>query len=486
MDGLTGDLAGLSQPLLPSHNTLRRQLACTAISANPEPAAQQLLGPPSGRVAAHVLIEELPALNPHSSLWDTSVNLTNAILGAGMLALPHAYAGLGVSGGVLLTAAVGAMTHASIALMLRPTERSGKLTYAAVMEAEWGRWAGAAVRFSIVVGSAGFLVLYLIILADLLVGSEEFSGIIPDLWPGLPDPLPWFLQRTAVLTWVTLLVAPSLLPQTLGEVALISATKILCTVICVAALVVLAVALLIQGRLPQVHWLPDPAFFGDGAWTRLRGVLAVVPVIMTAFVCHMSIHPCVQDLRQYSPSRMRRAVAASLSMAGTVYALTGVAGLCVWGSAVKGDVLSNLNIDFVAAALWGNVPLACGFVATVKVAMAASMVLSFPITIWPMRQDIIEMLADYFGSRQLTQSAYYLLTYLSLLAIYVVAISIQSAYRVVGLVGSTMGTTIAFVFPGMLALRDQQGGLPFRVFGCALIATGLLLTVVGVLSTDDG
>lgn len=54
-------------------------------------------------------------------------------------------------------------------------------------------------------------------------------------------------------------------------------------------------------------------------------------------------------------------------MAGTVYALTGVAGLCVGGSAVKGDVLSNLNIDFVAAALWGNVPLACGFVATVKV-----------------------------------------------------------------------------------------------------------------------
>lgn len=41
-------------------------------------------------------------------------------------------------------------------------------------------------------------------------------------------------------------------------------------------------AVLGTGRLPQVHWLPDPAFFGDGAWTRLRGVLAVVPVIMTA------------------------------------------------------------------------------------------------------------------------------------------------------------------------------------------------------------
>ncbi len=142
-------------------------------------------------------------------------------------------------------------------------------------------------RFSIIVGSAGFLVLYLIVLADLLVGegeaalccccscwrvhllagfctaavcmmlgwlqsfslaefrgfccciawhvgplivrmlrsystetlgavhhctagTEQYSGIIPDLWPQLPDPLPWFLQRTAMLTWVTLLVAPSL------------------------------------------------------------------------------------------------------------------------------------------------------------------------------------------------------------------------------------------------------------------------------------
>ncbi len=41
------------------------------------------------------------------------------------------------------------------------------------MEHEWGHWAGVAVRFSIVVGSAGFLVLYLIVLADLLVGARS-------------------------------------------------------------------------------------------------------------------------------------------------------------------------------------------------------------------------------------------------------------------------------------------------------------------------
>lgn len=69
--------------------------------------------------AARTVFEEPPTAFPQSSPWDTVVNLTNAILGAGLLALPRAYAGLGVLGGVALTAAVGLMTHASVALMLR-------------------------------------------------------------------------------------------------------------------------------------------------------------------------------------------------------------------------------------------------------------------------------------------------------------------------------------------------------------------------------
>ena len=71
-----------------------------------------------------------------------------------------------------MTGAVAVLTYASVCVLLRCTERTGKLTYAALMEAECARWAGVAVRLSIILGSAGFLVLYLIILADLLVGGR--------------------------------------------------------------------------------------------------------------------------------------------------------------------------------------------------------------------------------------------------------------------------------------------------------------------------
>ncbi len=59
----------------------------------------------------------------------------------------------------------------SLAIPRSPTERTGKLTYAAVVGHECGPGWGVAVRASIIIGSAGFLVLYLIILGDLLVGE---------------------------------------------------------------------------------------------------------------------------------------------------------------------------------------------------------------------------------------------------------------------------------------------------------------------------
>ncbi|KAL4422665.1 hypothetical protein ABPG75_008862 [Micractinium tetrahymenae] len=452
--------------------------SCDDVEASPAALAAAWAG------AQHLVEEPTPRF-VQSSLWDTTVNLTNAVLGAGMLAMPRAFAGLGVLGGAACVAAVGLMTHFSIVLMLRPTERTGKLTYAAVVAHEWGRWWGVAVRASIILGSAGFLVLYLIILGDLLVGSRHFSGIIPDLWPGLPDPLPWYLRRTAVLTWATLLVAPSLAPKTLGGVAPISVLKVFCTFLCVLSLLALCGAMIVQGRLPPVHWLPDPSFFGDGALERAKNVLGIVPVVMTAFVCHMSVHPMVQDLREYTPRRMRVAVTASMAITGLVYFLTGAAGFMVWGQQVCGDVLSNMSIDGVTDILWGHVPLAMAFVTTVKVSMALSLILSFPITLWPMRQDMIETLADTFGAHQLSPAGYYSLTYLSLLLIYLLAISISSAYQMVGLIGSLTGTSMAFFFPGMLALRDAAGGRPFRAFGWALIAAGALLTAVGIATADD-
>lgn len=39
---------------------------------------------------------------------------------------------------------------------------------------------------------------------------------------------------------------------------------------------------------------------------------------------------------------------------------------------------------------------------------------------------------------------------------------------------------MGFIFPGMLALRDPQGGAAYKAFGWGLLAAGTLLFMVGV------
>jgi hypothetical protein len=82
-------------------------------------AAQHGPFAPQAWTAAREVFEEPPPRFVQSSLFATTSNLTNSILGAGMLTLPRAFAGLGVVGGILLTAAVGVVTHFSIVLLLR-------------------------------------------------------------------------------------------------------------------------------------------------------------------------------------------------------------------------------------------------------------------------------------------------------------------------------------------------------------------------------
>lgn len=114
------------------------------------------------------------------------------------------------------------------------------------MSRAYGGGAGAATRGAIVLGSFGFLVLYLIVLADVLLGTPEFSGILPDLWPGLPLGA-WYLSRPAVLAWVALAVAPALAPTTLSGVAAVSALSVACSVTVTGGLVLLAAVAASQG-----------------------------------------------------------------------------------------------------------------------------------------------------------------------------------------------------------------------------------------------
>lgn len=224
-------------------------------------------------------------------------------------------------------------------------------------------------------------------------------------------------------------------------------------------------------------------------------LLATVPTLMTSFLCHMSIHPLMQDLDGYTPARMRSVARRSLAACAAVYAAMGAAGVALFGAGVEGDVLANLQPEAVAALLGGRRGAGLALVAALKLSVVGAMLTSIAIVLWPLRAEVQDLLHHVLAGAP-SRAAFYAVTYGSLLAIYAAAVGIQSSYSMVGLVGATCGISMAFIFPGCIALRlgrveggGAGGGAAERrlaALGWALVILGTLLTAAGIASTILG
>jgi sodium-coupled neutral amino acid transporter 1 len=420
-----------------------------------------------------------------SSTADSVWNLCNVILGAGLYALPRVFAALGLLGGAAAVGAVAWLTYASVDLMLRASEALRAPTYARTLRALWGRRAAVAVHLAVVLGCAGFVALYIIIAADVLVGNERFTGIIADLFPALPDPLPWYGRRAAVVSWITLAAVPLLGATSMHGMAATSAVSVVASVASVAGMLALWGAAAWQGELAPARWLPDPALFGGPPALAAARLLSTLPTVMTAFVCHMSIHPLLQDLRGYTPRRMRAVVARSLGACGAVYAAMGAAGVSVFGSGVAGNVLYNVQPEALAPLLGGSAAAGLAASTAVKGAVGVAMLSSVSIILWSIRSEVLELLHEALG-RPPSAAAFGAVTYASLAFIYALCLAVEDAYAMVGLVGATCGIAMAFLFPGLIALRPVAGAPPRRALGWTLLGLGALLMAAGLAAALQG
>ena len=424
--------------------------------------------------------------------------------------MPRVYAALGLICGSLMIIIVMIITYGTIAVMLQCSELQDTWTYASTMHKAWGRKAAAAVHAAIIAGCIGFVSLYLIVTCDVggiafecqqrlshhltpyyssflvsqvLVGNKVYTGIISDLFPQLPDPLPWYLCRTALLTYIALVSAPLLAAKSLHGMALTSAISVLCSTLSMSFILGLGVAAAWQGTLAPLRWWPNLSFFGSKPTVIATHLIATLPVVMTAFVCQMSVHPVARDLREYTPQRMRKVIAWSLTICAVLYGSTGAWGYQTFGDEIEGDVLSNIQPEALMALLGCGDAVALAFTSTLKGIVALSLLTSIPINLWPLREDVMGLLTHAMHGQQPSRSAFYTVTYLNLFGIWLLSVAVESAYSMIGLVGATCGIAMAFFFPGMLAMRVPSGGKGAWVGGVVLLVLGTVLMLAGISST---
>ncbi|KVH92615.1 Amino acid transporter, transmembrane [Cynara cardunculus var. scolymus] len=292
-------------------------------------------------------------------------NLSTTIVGAGIMALPATMKVLGLIPGIALIIFMAFLTNASIDLLLRFSRAGKSISYGGVMEDAFGRIGRMLLQVCVLVNNIGVLVVYMIIIGDVLSGTTSdgihHAGVLQG-WFGVH----WWNGRFFVLLVTTLGVFAPL--ASLKRIDSLSYTSALSVGLAVVFLVITAgitIFKLVTGSITMPKLFPDIVDF-----TSAFNLFTVVPVLVTAYICHYNDN-----------TQIKKVVRTSLILCSSVYVMTSIFGFLLFGDGTLDDVLANFDTNL-------GIPYSSLLNDAVRVSYAAHLMLVFPIVFFPLRLNL--------------------------------------------------------------------------------------------------
>ncbi|KAL9421783.1 hypothetical protein AB3S75_034118 [Citrus x aurantiifolia] len=333
-------------------------------------------------------------------------NVATSIIGAGIMSIPATFKVLGVIPAFVLIVIIACLTDISVDILMRYTHAGETSTYAGVMRESFGRAGSVAVQLCVMITNLGCLIIFLIIIGDVLCGKQPEGSVhlgVLQEWFGFH----WWNTRVFALLFVMVFVMlPLALFRRVGSLRFSSAISVLLAVIFVAICSVMAIYAVWEGKSKTPKLLPQldnhVSFFD---------LFTAVPVIVTAFTFHFNVHPIGFEFDK--PSDM---ITAS-----------------------SGSAISSLLNDLV------------------RLSYALHLMLVFPMLNFSLRANIDELLFSQKPLLAKDTKRFLSITLVLLVFSYTAAITIPDIWYFFQFLGSTSAVCLAFIFPGVIVLRDVHG-----------------------------
>lgn len=405
-----------------------------------------------------------------ASISGAVFNVTTSIMGAGIMSIPATLKVLGVIPAVVLILLVAWLVDISVEFMLRYTTGSGLCTtYASLMREAFGPAGSFAVQICVMLTNLGCLIIYLIIIGDVLSGTDK-GGSMQE-WFGVH----WWDSRTFTLLFIVIFVMfPLCMCRRIESLRFSSALSTLLAVVFVGINTVMAICALIEGKTKSVRLLPqlnNQVSFFD--------LFTAIPVIVAAFTFHFNVHPISIELGKHS--NMTFAVRIALVICAVIYSAVGIFGYLLFGESINSDLLVNFNqsSDTVMGAFLNNV---------IRFTYVFHLVLVFPLLNFPLRANIDEFLFPKKGPLAKDTIRFVSLSVVILALTYVAAITIPNIWYFFQFMGSTSAVSLAFIFPGAIVLRDVHGISTKRdkVIGAMMVVLALVTSSIAISTNIYG
>uniref|UniRef100_A0A8C6K7R0 Solute carrier family 38 member 4 n=1 Tax=Nothobranchius furzeri TaxID=105023 RepID=A0A8C6K7R0_NOTFU len=290
--------------------------------------------------------EEFPG---HASFGMSVFNLSNAIMGSGILGLSYAMANTGIVLFTILLIAVAILSLYSVHLLLMTSKEGGSLIYEKLGEKAFG-WPGKMAAFgSIIMQNIGAMSSYLFIVKYELpevirafMGLEEISG-------------EWYLNGNYLVVFVSLgVILPLSLLKNLGYLGYTSGFSLSCMVFFLTA-------------------VSSPSVVGT-AYT--------IPILAFAFVCHPEVLPIYSELKDRTPKKMQTVSNLSILAMLIMYMLSALFGYLTFYENVEAELLHTFTKVYKFDTL----------LLLVRLAVLTAVTLTVPIVLFPIRSSITTLL----------------------------------------------------------------------------------------------
>lgn len=379
-----------------------------------------------------------------ADLLASASGLINTLIGAGLLAIPHAFAGMGWLLGIVMTLVCAATAEFALVLVHRCCEQvpGGVHSYyeLAARTMPGYTWVidlviALKVRHTLT-QCWGVSISYLLVSGHLL--PQVWESALHALGASAPS---WMSSQTLWTVLSLLIIAPVCFKRDLHAMK------------AVGYLNVGAVAYLLL--IMTYFAIVPPAGKPRGKIVAVKGgtsVLRLFPIVVFAYTCAQNIISVYAELRNPTRKRALMVTGASMSFTVLVYLFVGLVGYATFGALVSDNIV----------AMYSDRSL---FVGLGKLAVVALTLTSYPVQLHPSRKSLISLLYTPSPAQPvdeqsrlvdeaqrpgrppaaLSARAWNGVTLAMMLAGVVVALLVRDLSLVLGFVGAIGGTAISFM-----------------------------------------
>ncbi|KAF1888682.1 hypothetical protein Lal_00036723 [Lupinus albus] len=368
-------------------------------------------------------------------------NLSTTIIGAGIMALPATLRELGMVPGLVAIIFMAFLTEKSIEFLIRFTRAGKSSSYATLMGDSFGIYGKALIQLCVIVNNIGVLIVYMIIIGDVLSGTSASGKHHPGIFEGWFG-AHWWTGRTFIVLLTTLAIfAPLASFKRIDSLRFTSALSVGLAVAFLVIAVGISIVKILSGGIGMPKLFPDVTDV-----TSVFNLFTVVPVFVTAYICHYNVHTIDNELED--SSQIQGVVRTSLALCSSVYIMISFFGFLLFGEGTLDDVLANFDTDL-------GIPFSAVLNDAVRLSYAAHLMLVFPVVFFPLRLNIDGLLFSKSKPLVMDNFRFASLTISLISVIFLGANFIPSIWDAFQFTGATAAVCIGFIFPAAIILRDR-------------------------------